>query len=236
MVDPVETNQGGTSQARILKGDAIAIAPLYSAARLLKKSAVEIDELKAAAAAELAAARAEAARIVQEAKDKAVDLRAAAEIEAEKIKVNAANEARAAVTQRVEALLTSMRQAVESWTNKYPKDVVAYAFKLAHRVVECEFVVKPERIVEFVKNALEKARFGASGIVIYLHPDDVSIVQSAAAKLAEKMQLPETPAVVEDRTLQRSSVRIEIGANRAAYHAGVDAAFADLKKQLERGL
>src|SRR5690349_15447516 len=103
MVEAAKPNHDGTFRARIAKADAATVAPLYSAARLLKKSAVEVDELKAAASAELAAAKAEAERIVQEAKQKAQDVRAAAEVEAEKIKVVAASDARASVTQRVEA-------------------------------------------------------------------------------------------------------------------------------------
>lgn len=227
---------GAGGKGSVVKNGANArIEPLYAATRLLRKSAVETDRLRQEAASQLETARAEAASIVEDAKRRAADLIAAAEIECTKVKDDAARAARADVEQRAEALFTSLHRAGEQWTARYPADVAGYAFKLARRIIDCELAAKPEHVLEFVKSALEKARFTGGVVVVYLHPEDVPLVSGAAAKVAEKLRLSEPPRVVEDTSLARASVRVEVGVNRAAWHAGVDAAFADLKKQLERG-
>jgi flagellar assembly protein FliH len=227
---------GGTIHpSRVVKDGAAPFVAPYAATRLLRGGVAELRALEDAARATLEAARRDAEAIVEEAKRRAADLHQAAVVETEKARAEAERVARADVAARGEAVLTSLQRAGESWSAKYPADVVAYAFKLARRVVECEFAAKPERVLEFVKSALEKARFGGAPIVVYLHPDDVPLVQTAASALAEKLRLVDTPRIVEDPQLTRSSVRVEAGVNRSAWHAGVDAEFTDLKKQLERG-
>jgi flagellar biosynthesis/type III secretory pathway protein FliH len=228
-------NESAGRSAIVKQGAAGRVEPLYTATRLQRRSAVESDRLREEARQELERARAEAEQLVADAKRRAADLVAAAEVECANVKDEAARAARAEVEQRAEALFGSLHRAGEQWTARYPADVAAYAFKLARRIIDCELAAKPEHVLEFVKSALEKARFAGGTIVVYLNPEDVPFVAGAVRNLAEKLRLSEPPRVVEDSTLARASVRVEVGVHRAAWHAGVDAAFADLKKQLERG-
>lgn len=230
----LEPGEGGM-RGRVIRGESAAVVALYPASRLLRKSLAEVEALRTQVLADVDAARAEAKAIVEDAQRRSRDIEAAAHVEAERVKKTAEEEAHRRVAAEAESLLASIHQAVESWTKKYPSDVATFAWRIARKVVDCEFAVKPERVLEFVQLALEKARFGATGVVIYLHPDDVPIVAPAAGRLVEKLRLAEPPAIVEDKSLQRSAVRVEIGANRAAYHASVESAFAELRKQLERG-
>lgn len=225
----------GVRRGRLVRGESVATAPLYPVSRLLRKSLAEVEAVRQSVLAEVEAARARADEIIATAQRRAEEIEAAAQLEAVRVAKASGEEAQRKVSERAEALLASIHQAVEAWTKRYPNDVAAFAFKLARKVVDCEFAARPERVLEFVRMALEKARYGATGVVIYLHPEDVLIVQPAAGQLATKLRLAEPPAIVEDKTLQRSAVRVEIGANRAAYHASVESAFTELRKQLERG-
>lgn len=229
-------SKGPSGHAVLVKdGSGARIEPLYTATRLLRRSAVEIDRLRDAAESTVTAARTTADELIADAKRRAADLIAAAEVESAKVKDEAARAARTEVEQRAEALFSSLLRAGEQWTARYPSDVATYAFKLARRIIDCELAAKPEHVLEFVKSALEKARYSGGSIVVFLNPEDVPLVSGAVANVAEKLRLAEPPRIVEDSTLARASVRVEVGVHRAAWHAGVDAAFADLKKQLERG-
>lgn len=230
--DPVSAPSSAEVRGRVVPGESAKVEPLYATSRLLKSSLLDVDRMREEAARTLEDAQRRAAELTEESKAQALARREGIDAELRELRESATAEARAEATKQFGRLLEGFQSACQESYGRFPEWVRESAFKVARHVVEAEFSTRPELIREFVERALAKAR--RSAMVIHLHPEDAAIIEPLRAELIERHGLPETFQVVEAQDVARHSVRVETGANRAAYHLGVDELFAELKKQIER--
>lgn len=230
-----ETDFSGLSEevrGRVVSGSDARVEPLYATSRLLKSSLLDVDRMREEASQTLVEAKQRAEAMLAEAEAQITARQEGIGEELQSLRDSARAEAQADATKQLGRLLESFQSACQESYGRFPEWVRESAFKVARHVVDVEFSTKPELIREFVERALEKARRSAT--VIHLHPDDVVMIEPMREELIERHGLPDTFQVVEAQDVERHSVRIETGVNRAAYHLGVDELFAELKKQIQK--
>lgn len=222
-------------RGRLVSAGTVTIEPLYPSSKLLKSALFQADELQAEAAQRVEQARRQAEHILGEARRAAEQIVEAARREEALIRQTAAREGALKASEDWTALIHGFNEAVEEYTRRLPEWVRDTSYRLARHILEVEFTVRPDRVLEFVDRALAKAR-RQKAITIHLHPDDYAIVEPLRLKLQEKHGLEEAPRVIESDEVPRHSVRVETGVSRAAYEIGIDELFEELRRQVERKL
>jgi flagellar assembly protein FliH len=179
----------------------------------------------------IAAARAEAARIVTEARDQAESVREAIRQEAQRSgyqkglaegREQGRAEALAQAREQFAADQVSLVQALGGVVEKFEaqreklylaarRDVVVLAVALARRIV----AKLPElgdaagdAAVKACEEALDLVR-GATEVVIHTHPDDWAAVEHLADEVQRAMQSSRSIRVVEDASIGRGGVALE---------------------------
>jgi len=227
-----EEVRGRVISGRVISGGDARVEPLYATSRLLKSSLLDVDRTRAEASQVLEDAKKRAEAMLADAEARVAARQEGIDAELQALRDAARDEARTDAKKQLGRLLESFQSACQESYGRFPEWVRESAFKVARHVVDVEFSTKPELIREFVERALGKARRSAT--VIHLHPDDVVMVEPMRDELIERHGLPDTFQVVEAQDVERHSVRIETGVNRAAYHLGVDELFDELKKQIQK--
>jgi flagellar assembly protein FliH len=111
----------------------------------------------------------------------------------------------AAQTARVDALIASMQQQFAGMERDVATALTELAFGLAKQVIRHELYASPTHVIDTVKEALTELGTRATHPVIWLHPDDVDLVESA---LADTMSVRGCQ-VQTDRSIRRGGCRVE---------------------------
>jgi flagellar assembly protein FliH len=160
--------------------------------------------------------RAEAAKIVAEAR-----------IEAAKIKVQAAEEGKQAALQAVEAslkkridgqlqsLVAALEQAVaeiagsrQAWQSRWERHAVELATAIAGRIVRRRLQAEPEITLDLVRESLQLAA-GSGRIVVRLHPQDHAALAEQATRLVQRMSLVARAEIVADPAIVPGGCRVD---------------------------
>ncbi len=163
-------------RARVIKGafadaDITRPAPIaHDAARSGRRVPREIVD-----------ARAEAARIVDEARTKAEQILSA-------VREEAAREAREAETARLAASFLALKREAEERAERDLDRTVELATLLAERLVGEGLRLEPARIAEMAASALAEAR-GARRVRIDACPDDVEPLRQALAAVGHEAEV-----------------------------------------------
>lgn len=218
-----------TRPARVVRPVAGACEPLYAATRVVSSEAFALERGLEQAREELRSTQ-EACRALREQaeRDCAALLEAArGEVEAEKRR--AVQAARQAATRKWRATLQALEQEIAAQRERFEHDVLAASYRFARAILDVEFAARPERIVELVAKALERARLHGR-IAVHLHPDEAPLVRAALERLRSESGVRGEITVHQDRKLSPHGVRLET--EMGTYDASIDEQFRPLREHL----
>jgi flagellar assembly protein FliH len=197
-----------------------ANAQRHASAPDVRAAAFDLVDMSSRADEYVQAVRHEAAKIVQEAHQKADEIRRAAEEAGHRAAMEAAHRVLdEKVAQRMKSILPALQKAVEQlkdqearWHKQCETTLVQLAIKIAERLVRREVRNCPEIPQKWIRECLEMAT-GAVTITLRLHPQDLEGLGSGADRLAEEVGRLAPLTVVADATLDRGgcAVRTEFG-------------------------
>ena len=182
----------------------------------VRKVAYELTDFSGQAENYLNQVRAEATKIVQQAKQEAVAIRAEAEQagrRAAEAAVEKILDEKVGVQMRTltPALKEAVAQIVDSradWQNYWERSLIDLACRIANRIVRQEISKQPEITLTWIRESLELAG-AAAEISLHLHPQDVSTLRNQVDQLVKTLN-PAAPArIVADETISVGGCRVE---------------------------
>lgn len=182
----------------------------------LRQVAYDLSDFSGQADSYLNQVRAEAAKIVMQAKQESERVRSQAE--------QAGRKAAEAAIERIldekvakqmqtltPALQDAVRQVVDSqadWQRHWEKSIVALACSLAKRIVRRELKHDPTIPLEWIREALELAG-GAAEITVRLSPNDFETLRTQTEQLAAVFSPAAKAKVVSDQAISVGGCRVE---------------------------
>lgn len=182
----------------------------------LRQVAYDLSDFSGQADSYLNQVRAEAAKIVMQAKQESERVRSQAE--------QAGRKAAEAAIERIldekvakqmqtltPALHDAVSQIVDSqadWQRHWEKSIVALACSLAKRIVRRELKHDPTIPMEWIREALELAS-GAGEITVRLNPHDFETLRTQTEQLAAVFSPAATARVVADQAITVGGCRVE---------------------------
>jgi len=107
--------------------------------------------------------------------------------------------------QRLAALVSSMEQALKAVDQQVAQDLLDLSLELAQQMVHQALAVKPELLLEVVRDAIGSLPHFNPGAHIVLHPDDAKLVRDHMGE-----QLAHSGwKIFEDQQITRGGARIE---------------------------
>jgi len=171
----------------------------------------------------LAEARAEARRLLNEARERRREMLAQAEREAERLRQTAREEGRAqgieegrqqgwreveALVARAMAALEDAYQARQAMLESAKADVVRLAVRVAERLIRAQLEVDPEVALRAAEEALAQVR-GEPRIIVRCHPRDALVLEAQKLRLAQVASGCHSVEVVEDEGIDPGGVVVE---------------------------
>ena len=231
---PSEVGEGSTPiAARVVTPAADQVRPLYATSRLLRGEILEAEGVLAEAREARSAAEAECAQLLADARAEAQGVLQAARDSADEVRARALEEGRRAAGGEVQKLLNKAVAEVERARGVFPQEVQRTAFRFAKAILDVEFAVRPERVVELVESVLERARQYRQ-IRIHLHPLDLPLVEQARKQLEDRLTLATELRLLPDEELERQGVVIET--EMGTYLGSVDEQLRPLREHLRLSL
>lgn len=177
------------SPGRVVKQpDAAALRPLYPTARLIKGAVFEADQLRS----------------------DAEQIKLQAQRDAEKLREDAIEAGRRDGAERFVGLIDAATNQSQQQGVEFADQVMTVALRVAREILDVEFVAKPERITELIKNALEQIRDRfPKRIVVHLHPEDYALVAGSEAEFAGLTPDDASFGFVQDDQVARHGVQLE---------------------------
>jgi flagellar assembly protein FliH len=171
--------------------------------------------------------RAEAARIVANARQEAAKIKSKASEEGRQAAIAAAQASlRARLDQQLSSVLAALRQAAQAiehsrqdWQQHWETHAVDLAAAIASRLCRRELSRQPEISLAWVREALEMAA-GNAEIVLRLNPEDHALLDTQVKAITEQLTGLAPVRVVADATVSPGGSR-------------VDTEFGSLDQQLE---
>lgn len=219
----------GAKPARVVRPAPGACEPLYAATRVLSGDALALESGLQAAREELRATREACVRMREQTERECAAVLQAAREQAEGETRRAAQTARRAASRKWRATLAALECEIEQQRKRFEVDVLESSYRFARAILDVEFTVRPERIVELVARAVERAR-RHDQIALHLHPDEAPLVRAAVERLRAELGLRGAITVHQDRELGLHGVRIET--EMGAYDASIDEQFRPLREHL----
>lgn len=188
----------------------------YASGTPLRQVAYDLRDFSGQADEYLDRVRAEAAKIVMQAKQEAEKIRSQAEQAGRKT-------AEAAIEKLLDekvakqmqtlapALQTAVIQIVDSqadWQRHWEKSIVDLACSLAKRIVRRELTTYPEISLDWIREALQLAS-GAAEITVRLNPAELTTLRTQVEHLAAIFNPVATTRIVGDETISVGGCRIE---------------------------
>lgn len=107
--------------------------------------------------------------------------------------------------QRLHELLDSVDQAIQQFGKETSEELLSLALEIARQMLRQALKVKPELLLEIIRNAMESIPPHAQHPHLHLHPED-----AALAKLHLQPELSQGGwRIVEDAKIARGGCRIE---------------------------
>lgn len=225
----MNTPEPNSRGERILKAAAAAVAPLYPARRVLSAEGARVEEDLERTEQEVAARRREAEQLLEEARTQArkivTDARRGAKTKLERSREEGL---RAGAEQFAGALL-ELQRCLETERRQAAFDARRLGLRFAKAILDVEFTVRPERVIDLVESLLR--RVGDPGqLEVRLHPRDAALVRPQIGVLRERIGLSSPIRVVDDEAAAERSVRVESRAG--AWDGGVEIQLAPLLERL----
>ncbi|HEY4144064.1 FliH/SctL family protein [Pinirhizobacter sp.] len=114
-------------------------------------------------------------------------------------------------TGRLEALYTAAARPLAELDDAVARELAWLATVVAERVLGVEISLRPEKIIEVVRQAVHVLPAAERHVRVVLHPDDAALVRD------HRNSAEDSWLIVEDRTLDRGDCRLE------SEHSRIDA-------------
>lgn len=215
--------------ARLLDGSGARLEALYPQRRVVVPNELEAAELLAAARAEADSLRLQAQELVTQARNSArkivTDARRAAKSKLE----HARDEGRHEGAESFAAALVEVERTMESLRRQAGLDARRLAVRFAKAVLDVEFSVAPERVLDLVESLLRRAG-NPPQLEVRLHPSDAVLVRQRVTTLRERAGLTGQIRVLDDDAVPEHNVRVESRAG--VWEAGIEIQLAPLVERL----
>ncbi|MBI2823492.1 MAG: hypothetical protein HYX69_02235 [Planctomycetia bacterium] len=178
--------------------------------------AFNFDDLAAQAETRLEGARAEAARLIAQARDEADAIREqakadglrAAEAEIDRLLEERVAQRLQTFAPALEAAAREVRGAKHSWLAQWDGRAVRLATAIARRVIRCELRANPDIPVELVREALQLAT-GAQSVRVRVHPVAAAAVGTRLRQLLDELATGAQAELIADPTIGPGGCRVE---------------------------
>jgi flagellar assembly protein FliH len=182
----------------------------------LRQVAYDLSDFSGQADSYLNQVRAEAAKIVMQAKQESERVRSqaeqagrkAAEAAIEKILDEKVSKQMQTLTPALHEAVSQIVDSQADWQRHWEKSIVALACSLAKRIVRRELKNDPAISVEWIREALELAS-GAAEITVRLSPNDFETLRTQTEQLAAVFSPAATARVVADQAITVGGCRVE---------------------------
>lgn len=221
----MNTGESHGSGGRVVRG--AHVEALYPPTRLLRADALSAENDLATTRRWAEAERTRAQELVTRAEQEAERLVAEANAAADRLRAAAVEDARAQAHAELGTLLRNFEAELHTLDGRFGEEVQRTAFRFARAVLDVEFEVRPERIVDLVKRVLERAG-SYRQVQVRVHPDDAPFLRAAADELSEDMQC--AFSIQADDELPRRGVRVDTA--MGSFWAGVDDQLKPLREHL----
>jgi flagellar assembly protein FliH len=211
--------------------------------------AFNFEDLRHQAAAHLAAAKVEAAAIVEQARRDADALRSKVHTEARDAgRQEGLKDAAALVEQRARKLaderlgeqlnttLPALTQAAtllrgerDRWLARWEQSAIELGIAVAEKLVRADLTARPQRAHGMIAEALELA-IGQPQLRVFLNPQDRACLGDRAEQVVQSLTACATPQLIEDPALLPGDCRIE------TQHGEVDARLETMLQRIAEEL
>ncbi|MCC7013903.1 MAG: hypothetical protein IT454_15200 [Planctomycetes bacterium] len=215
---------------RIVRAAAAEVAPLYPARRILGAEALQAEELTRTTREECAALRREAEELLEGARAEARKLSTGARRNARIKLEKAREEGLRSGAESFAAALLELQRTADELRRQAALDARKLGVRFAKAILDVEFHVHPERILDLVESLLRRGGNPAQ-LEVRLHPRDAALVRPRLAELRERSGVTSQIRVLEDETQVEHSVRVESSAG--VWEGGADLQLAPLLERLE---
>jgi len=189
---------------------------MQSTGKAVRGVAYDLTDMASQADDYLAGVRAEAAKIIQQAKQEAVAIKKQAEEAGRKAAQEAVEKILdEKVAQQMKTLTPALATAVEqikdseqAWIHHWETSLVQLAGAIAARLVRREIQRHPEIALEWIEEALRLAA-GSAEITVRLHPTDLETLAGQVERLAETFNTLAPAKVVADESISLGGCRVE---------------------------
>jgi flagellar biosynthesis/type III secretory pathway protein FliH len=184
--------------------------------RAVQTVAFNFDDMAAKAGQVLETVRDEAARLLAEARQEAVDLKKKAEVEGrsegmaaiEQMVRERIDEERATLRPALQQAVQAIHDAKQAWLGHWEKSAVHVAAAIAARLVRRELSQTPEITVALVREALELAA-GNARLTIRLNPADHANLHGQVQSLVRQLAPLAEAELIADPLVSVGGCRIE---------------------------
>jgi flagellar assembly protein FliH len=182
----------------------------------LRHVAYDLSDFSGQADSYLNQVRAEAAKIVMQAKQESERVRSqaeqagrkAAEAAIEKILDEKVAKQMQTLTPALQEAVSQIVDSQADWQRHWEKSIIALACSLAKRIVRRELKHDPTISVEWIREALELAS-GAGEITVRLNPNDFETLRTQTEQLAAVFSPAAKARVVADQAITVGGCRVE---------------------------
>lgn len=194
----------------------MALIKTTDKARSVQTVAFNLDDMAAAARAQIAQAEAEAALIIGAAHQEAEAIHRQAEAHAlaaadAEIDRRAAQQAERQLTSllpAIEQAASSLEAARQDWLRHWQSRSLEVAAALARRIIRRELAAEPRIALDLVREALELAA-GIPQLRLLMHPDDLRTLGPAVTALCGELSRLAEVEIVADTNIGRGGSRLE---------------------------
>lgn len=121
--------------------------------------------------------------------------------------LNLANAKTVLIQKQLQKLISFFEHPLKSLNQEVEEQLSHVAVILAQQLVKRELKIKPDDIIELVRDLVELLPGNARGIRIFLHPEDVVLVRNAV--LTEDDSEEQSWKLIEDRMITQGGCKIK---------------------------
>lgn len=218
------------ARARVIRAADAKVQPLYPATRVLKPEVVAAESALAEASAARDAAELEARRITAEAREAAERVMREAQLAAHEVLQRARVEGESRGVEGFAQALRALEQRCERLDTQSALEARRLAVRYARAILDVEFSVCPERVIDLVESLLRRSG-ERQDVHVRLHPSDAGRVRDALDRLHERSGGALRIRIVEDDRLGPHDVQLDTPSGR--FDGSVEAQLRPLLERLD---
>lgn len=193
---------------RVASEQAVGVQPLFPSARILRSDVATIELELQQARREVESARRDATLLREETDREIAASIGAAARDADQIRLAAEVTGAANGRAKWESLVLDLDSSIQSLLTRVPIDVQHLAIAVARKVIEIEFALRPDAVVDLVRSVLSAAKLYRE-ISVVVSPTDLDRVTAEAESLQQRLVAVERFSVRADPEVPPGGVRLE---------------------------